>query len=86
VVSFMMPKRPGTTRGSQSGTDAEHNCRGKRYKWQKDSGPGHYGSHSTRHDGGHWGVYGVHETEPAADKISSQKVAQCSGGESDNDF
>jgi len=86
VVSFMMPERPGPARSSQSGSDAEHECRRKRYKWQKYSRPSHYGSHSARHDRGHRGVDGIHKPEPAADKIAGQDEAKEARSQSDNDL
>jgi len=70
VVSFTMSERPGATCSSESSADAEHKCRGKRYKWQKCSRPSHYGSHKAGHDGGHRGVDRVHKTEPAEDKTA----------------
>jgi len=86
VVSFRMAERSGAARNSESGADPEHECRGKRYQWQKDSRPSHYGSHSTRHDGGHGGVDSVHEPEPAADKTAGQDEAECARGQRDNDL
>ena len=86
MVSFMMPERSGATRSSESSADAEHKCRGKRYKWQKDSRGSHYGSQSTGDEGGHRGVDSVHKPEPAADKIAGQDEAQCARSESDNDL
>ena len=86
MVSSLMPERPGAARNSESGADTEQECRGKRYKWQKNSRPGHYGSHSTRHHGGHRGVDSVHEPEPPADEIAGQDEAQCARSESDNDL
>ena len=86
MVSFTMSERPGATCSSESSADAEHKCRGKRYKWQKCSRPSHYGSHKAGHDGGHRGVDSVHEPEPAADKIAGQDEAQCARSESDNDL
>jgi hypothetical protein len=83
---MMMPKHSGAARSSESGANAEHNCRGKRYKWQKDGRPGHYGSHNTRHDGGHRGVDGVHKPEPAKDEIAGQEEAKCAGSQRDNDL
>ena len=86
MVSIMMAKHPGAACSSESSADAEHHCRGKRYKWQKYSRPGHYGSHNTRHDGGYRGVDGVHKPEPAEDEIAGQDEAQCAGSERDNDL
>ena len=86
MVPFVMSERPGAARRSESGADTEHQCRGKRNKWQKDSRPCHYGRHSARHDGGHRGVDSVHIPEPAADKVAGQDEAQCPGGQSDKDL
>lgn len=86
MVSLRMAERSGAARSSQSGADTEHNCRGKRYKWQKDSRPGHYGCHSTRHQRGHRGVDSVHEPEPAADKTAGQDEAKCARGQRDNEL
>jgi hypothetical protein len=86
VVSIMMSKHPGAARSSQSSSNAEHNCRRKRYKWQKNGRPGQYGRHSTRHEGGHRGVDGVHKPEPAEDEIPGQDEAQGSGSQRDNDL
>ena len=50
------------------------------------AGQASYGSHSTRNDGGHRGVDGVHKPEPAADEIAGQDEAKDAGGQSDNDL
>ena len=86
MVTFTMSERPGATCSSESSADAEHKCRGKRYKWQKDSRAGHYGSHRARHNRGHRGVDGVHKPEPAADKIAGQDEAKDARDQSDNDL
>ena len=85
MVSFMS-EGPGAARSSKSGADAEHECRGKRYKWQKDSRPSHYGSHRARQEGGHRGVDSVYKAEPAADKIACHDEAKGARGQSDNDL
>jgi hypothetical protein len=82
----MMSERPGAARRSESGANAEHECRGKRNEWQKNSRPSHYGSYSAGHKGGHGGVDSVHKPEPAADKIAGQEEAQRPSGQSDNDL
>lgn len=82
----MMSERPGPAGSSQAGTDAEHECRRKRYQWQKYSRPGHYSCHSARHQGGQRGVHGVHEPEPSADKIAGQNEADYARSQSDNDL
>ena len=82
----LMSKRSRAARSSEACTDAEHKCRGKRYKWQKNNRASHYGSYNTRHNGGHAGVDSVHKPEPAADKIAGQDVAQRPSGQSDNDL
>ena len=86
MISFMMAERPGTARSSESGADTEQECRGKRYKWQKDSRPSHNGSHRARHKGGHRGVDGVHKAEPPADKAAGDDEAKDARGQSDNDL
>jgi hypothetical protein len=86
VVSIMMPKHPGAARSSESSSDAEHNCRRKRYKWQKYGRPGHYGSHNTRHDGGHRGVDGVHKPESAEDEVAGEDEAKGASSQGDNDL
>ena len=86
MVSFMMSEGPGAARSSESGADAEHECRGKRYKWQKDSRPSHYGSHRACHEGGHRGVDSVHKAEPAADKSAGHYEAKDTRSQSDNVF
>jgi hypothetical protein len=70
VISFTPFKCAGPAGGSQSSTDTEDKCRGKRYKWQKCSRPGQYGSHNAGHERGHGGVDRVHKTEPAEDKTA----------------
>jgi hypothetical protein len=86
VVPFVMSERPGAARRSESGADTEHQCRGKRNEWQKNSRPSHYGSHSAGHKWGHGGVDSVHKPEPAADKIAGQDEAQRPSGQCDNDL
>ena len=86
MVPFVMSERPGAARRSESGADTEQECRGKRYKWQKNSRPSHYGSHSADHKGGHGRVDSVHKPEPAADKIAGQDEAQYPRGQHDNDL
>jgi hypothetical protein len=76
VVSFMVSERPRAARRSETGADAEYQYRRKRYKWQKYSRPSQYGSHRSRHDGGHRRVNGVHKPEPAADKTAGENVAK----------
>ena len=86
MVSFMISKRSRAARSSEAGTDAEHECRRKRYKWQKDNRASHYGSHNTRHNGGHRGVDRVHKPEPPADETAGQDKAQEAGAESDKNL
>ena len=81
-----MAEGPGPARSSETGPDAERECRRKRYKWQKYSRPSHYGSHKSRHDGGHGGVNGVYKPEPAANKVAGQNIAKDARGQSDNDL
>jgi hypothetical protein len=85
VVSFMS-EGPGPARGSETGPDAEHECRRKRYKWQKHNRPGQYGSHRSRHEGGHWGVNGVYKPEPTADKVAGKNITKDARDQSDNDL
>ncbi len=86
VISFRMSKRSRAARSSEAGTDAEHKCRRKRYKWQKNNRASHHGSYNTRHNGGHRGVDSVHKPEPPADKIAGQNIAEEAGPQSDNDL
>jgi hypothetical protein len=83
VVS-LMSKRSRPARSSEACSDAEHKCRRKRYKWQKDNRASHYGRYNTRHNRGHWGVDSVHKPEPPADKSAGHDEAQETSGESDN--
>ena len=76
MVSLMMSKRSRAARSSEAGADTEHECRRKRYKWQKDNRASHYGSHNTRHNGGHWRVDRVHKPEPPADETAGHDKAQ----------
>jgi hypothetical protein len=86
VISFTVSECPRPARGSETGANAEHECRRKRYKWQKYGRTSHYGSHSSRHDGGHRGVNGVYEPEPATDEIAGEEEANDACSDSDNDL
>ncbi len=86
MVSFVMSERPRAARSSEPCADTEQECRGKRYKWQKNGGPSHYGSHTASHDGGHRGVDGVHKAEPAEDKTAGHDEANDPRRQSDNDL
>ena len=82
----MMSEGPGAARSSESGADTKEECRGKRYRWQKEQRERHYGSHATRHEWGYRGVDGVHEPQPTADKPAGQDEAKDASGQSDNDL
>jgi hypothetical protein len=81
-----MAERPGAARSSESGADSEHECRWKRYKWQKYNRPSHNGSHRARYKGGHWGVDGVHKAEPPADETAGDDEAKDASSQGDNDL
>jgi hypothetical protein len=75
----MVSERSGPACRSESGAYAEHQRRGKRYKWQKCSRAGQYGSHSARYDWGHRRVDGVHKPKPAEDKMAGHDEANGPG-------